>query len=89
MATKTRPRGFITDWRPRAATQALLDQVQAVLAEYAEQLPLTLRQLSRVGYRVHREESRKRPGKLPRLLQRQQVVRPGHDPTFGTRQVLK
>lgn len=40
-----RPRGFITDWRPRADTLALLDQVQAVLDEYAEQLPLTLRQI--------------------------------------------
>jgi len=45
MAMKTRPRGFITDWRPRAATLALLGQVQAVLAEYSEQLPLTLRQI--------------------------------------------
>ena len=42
---KTRPRGFVADWRPRAATLALLDQVQAVLAEYSEQLPLTLRQI--------------------------------------------
>jgi hypothetical protein len=40
-----RPRGFITDWRPRADTLALLDQVQAVLDEYADQLPLTLRQI--------------------------------------------
>jgi hypothetical protein len=45
MATKTRPRGFITDWRPRASTLALLDHVQAVLAEYSEQLPLTLCQI--------------------------------------------
>jgi hypothetical protein len=40
-----RPRGFITDWRPRADTLALLDQVQAVLDEYRDQLPLTLRQI--------------------------------------------
>jgi hypothetical protein len=42
---KTRPRGFIDKWTPRAATLALLDQVKAVLAEYVEQLPLTLRQI--------------------------------------------
>jgi hypothetical protein len=40
-----RPRGFIDGWQPRAETQALLDQVNRVLAEYAEQLPLTLRQI--------------------------------------------
>jgi hypothetical protein len=40
-----RPRGFITNWRPRADTLALLDQVQGVLEEYADQLPLTLRQI--------------------------------------------
>jgi len=42
--TSTRPRGFIS-WSPRAATLALLDQVLAVLAEYAEYLPLTVRQI--------------------------------------------
>ena len=40
-----RPRGFITDWRPRPETLAVLSQVEAVLVEYAEQLPLTLRQI--------------------------------------------
>ena len=40
---KTRPRGFI-DWKPHAATLALLDQVQSVLDEYAAYLPLTIRQ---------------------------------------------
>lgn len=40
-----RPRGFITDWRPRPETLALLNQAKAVLVEYAEQLPLTLRQI--------------------------------------------
>jgi hypothetical protein len=40
-----RPRGFITDWRPRAETRQLLDQAQAVLDEYRDQLPLTLRQI--------------------------------------------
>jgi hypothetical protein len=41
----SRPRGFIERWTPRAETLALLDRVRAVLAEYAEQLPLTLRQI--------------------------------------------
>jgi hypothetical protein len=41
---KTRVRGF-APWQPRAATKALLEQVQAVLAEYAEFLPLTVRQI--------------------------------------------
>lgn len=39
-----RPRGFI-DWRPQAKTAALIEQVQAVLDEYADYLPLTLRQV--------------------------------------------
>jgi hypothetical protein len=38
-------RGFLTEWRPYAKSRALLDQVNAVLAEYAAQLPLTLRQM--------------------------------------------
>ena len=41
---KTRPRGFV-DWRPQAATLALLERVRDVLAEYAEYLPLTVRQV--------------------------------------------
>ena len=41
---KTRPRGFV-DWKPQAATLALLDQVRGVLDEYAEYLPLTVRQV--------------------------------------------
>ena len=39
-----RPRGFVT-WRPHASTRELLEQVDAVLAEYAEHLPLTCRQM--------------------------------------------
>jgi hypothetical protein len=39
-----RPRGFI-DWRPQKRTRVLLDAVLEVLAEYAEQLPLTIRQI--------------------------------------------
>jgi len=41
--TSTRPRGFIR-WAPRAATRRLLEQVRAVLEEYAY-LPLTMRQI--------------------------------------------
>jgi hypothetical protein len=39
-----RVRGF-ADWTPRAKSQALLDQVHAVLEEYREHLPLTVRQV--------------------------------------------
>ena len=40
----TRPRGFIT-WVPRTKTRLLLTQVQAILTEYADYLPLTIRQI--------------------------------------------
>ena len=40
-----RPRGFIQRWRPRAETRELLDQVDRVLAEHLNLLPLTLRQI--------------------------------------------
>ena len=43
--SKTRPRGFIDDWNLRDETRALLVQVQDVLDEYAEHLPLTIRQV--------------------------------------------
>jgi hypothetical protein len=42
--TKVRPRGFVP-WSPQAATLQLLDQVRAVLDEYEDYLPLTLRQI--------------------------------------------
>ena len=41
---RTRPRGF-TDWKPRAATKALLDDVRLVLETYRAQLPLIVRQI--------------------------------------------
>lgn len=41
---KTRPRGF-APWNPRADTLELLGQVQSVLTEYADYLPLTIRQV--------------------------------------------
>ena len=41
---RLRVRGF-ADWSPRKDTLALLEIVRVVLAEYAEYLPLTLRQI--------------------------------------------
>jgi hypothetical protein len=41
---KLRPRGF-APWSPQAATLELLDQVRAVLREYEDYLPLTIRQI--------------------------------------------
>jgi hypothetical protein len=40
-----RPRGFVTRWAPRGETRLLLDQVEAVLDEYRDLLPLILRQI--------------------------------------------
>src|SRR5262249_21911923 len=40
---RTRARGF-APWSPEKATLAWLDQVQAVLDEYVDYLPLTIRQ---------------------------------------------
>jgi len=42
--SKSRPRGM-APWRPQARSRVLLEQVQAILARYAEQLPLTIRQM--------------------------------------------
>lgn len=39
-----RPKGY-AEWRPQRKTCALLDQVADVLAEYEDQLPLTVRQI--------------------------------------------
>lgn len=44
MTRRTRPRGF-APWTPRPDTLALVQDVQAVLADYAEHLPLTIRQV--------------------------------------------
>lgn len=43
-AVHGRPRGFV-DWAPRPKTAALVEQVRAVLDEYRQHLPLTLRQV--------------------------------------------
>jgi hypothetical protein len=40
----TRPRGY-ADWKPHGATQTLLDNVNTVLTEYRDHLPMTLRQV--------------------------------------------
>lgn len=40
----SRPKGY-ADWSPQAETLALVDQVKAVLREYADHLPLTVRQI--------------------------------------------
>jgi hypothetical protein len=41
---RVRPRGIIA-WNPHPKTHLLLDQVIAILDEYADYLPLTLRQI--------------------------------------------
>ncbi len=41
----SRPRGFIESWRPQQGTRDLLQQVETVLDEYADFLPLTIRQV--------------------------------------------
>ncbi|MET4127173.1 hypothetical protein ACSSV6_000560 [Roseovarius sp. MBR-38] len=43
-AKRTRPRGF-APWKPRAASLALVQDVQAVLSDYRAHLPLTIRQV--------------------------------------------
>ncbi|WBB60993.1 hypothetical protein O7599_00030 [Streptomyces sp. WMMC500] len=42
--TRTRVRGF-APWSPRPATQRLIEQTRAVLAEYRDFLPMTARQV--------------------------------------------
>jgi hypothetical protein len=41
---RRRPKGY-ADWRPQAKTRLLLDQVQSVILEYEDYLPLTVRQI--------------------------------------------
>ncbi len=41
---RKRPKGY-APWKPRKATQAILSQVDAVLREYRNHLPLTVRQI--------------------------------------------
>ena len=42
--SRKRPKGYAA-WRPRRDTKIVLDQVEQVLREYREQLPLTVRQI--------------------------------------------
>jgi hypothetical protein len=42
--SRKRPKGY-HDWSPRTATLETLEQIQAILAEYEEFLPLTVRQI--------------------------------------------
>ena len=42
--SRKRPKGY-AEWRPRRETQIVLSQVDEVLREYREQLPLTVRQI--------------------------------------------
>jgi hypothetical protein len=56
---RTRVRGF-APWTPRGETQQLLDLVLAVLAEYAEYLPLTIRQIFYRLVGVHSYEKTER-----------------------------
>ena len=41
---RTRPKGY-ADWSPRAKTRTILGQVNEILAEYEDYLPLTVRQI--------------------------------------------
>jgi hypothetical protein len=42
---RQRQRGFVNSWQPQAQKRRLLEQVQAVMEEYREHLPLTIRQV--------------------------------------------
>ena len=50
--TSTRVRG-LASWKPQKETRHLLIQVQAVLEEYADHLPLTCRQIFYRGEALH------------------------------------
>jgi hypothetical protein len=52
---KVRVRGF-APWSPQAASLELLDQVHAVLGEYEDYLPLTIRQIFYRLVGAHRYE---------------------------------
>jgi hypothetical protein len=59
MRTRTRVRGF-APWSPQAETLRLLDQVRAVLDEYEDYLPLTIRQIFYRLVGVHSYEKTER-----------------------------
>ena len=70
-AKRTRPRGFAA-WNPRPASLELVQDVQAVLADYAAHLPLTIRQVfyrlvSTRGFRKSETVNRARRARLIRF----------------------
>jgi hypothetical protein len=73
-----RPRGFDQTWRPTAPRLALLDNVERILVDYADQLPLTLRQVfyilvGRYGYEKT-EKAYNRLGELINRARRAQLI---------------
>jgi hypothetical protein len=70
-----RPRGFIDDWQPRHKSLVPLEQVKAIIAEYA--MPLTIRQIfyQLVGRHSY-EKTEQAGGRLGELLAK--VRRAGH-----------
>ena len=72
---RTRVRGF-AEWNPQAATRVLLDQVLAVLAEYADYLPLTIRQIFYRLVGAHgNEKTENAYGRLGELINRARRAR--------------
>src|SRR5215831_15979847 len=69
---RTRVRGF-APWSPEKATLALLDQVQGILDEYADHLPLTIRQ---IFYRLVGASRQHRPRRLTTAPSAAKPVRP-------------
>ena len=74
----TRPRGFMAGWEPRAASLALIEQVNAVLDDYAAQVPLTVRQIfyrlvGAYGYEKT-EQAYKRLGELLNKARRARLI---------------
>jgi hypothetical protein len=67
---RTRPRGFAS-WKPDPANHALVGQVRAVLLEYADYLPMTVRQIfyRLVGARNY-EKTEKAYKRLAELINR-------------------
>jgi hypothetical protein len=74
----TRPRGFMAGWNPRPASVALIEKTRAVLADYAAQLPLTIRQIfyrlvGADGYEKT-EQAYKRLGELLNKARRARLI---------------
>lgn len=74
-----RPRGYIADWKPYSKTRIIIDWVQAILIEYAEYLPLTLRQVfyRLVGIHGYDKDERayKNLGELLNKMRRARLMR--------------